>query len=195
MAASGSGLEHAAAGSSPSMNWTYETDGDRAPEAEYEGGQAQSNPRYEPELVPVAASVFDDEFFRTPNARLRPAVEPDPSDPNLAEYDLCDDCCVDGPSSARGPPCRGMIPRSPHMRRASSLAQAPPMRGLRRPMNSTFRRSCAVPNRQHAGDLPVLKLKFSGWLPPASQNYRRIEGAGSSTGWRHLQARDSTSEL
>jgi hypothetical protein len=45
----------------------------------------------------VAASVFDDEFFRTPSVRLRPTVEPDPSDPNLAENDLCDDCCVDGP--------------------------------------------------------------------------------------------------
>ena len=80
-----------------SMNWSYETDGDRAPEAEFDGGQAQTNLPCEPELVPVAASVFDDEFFRTPNVRLRPAVEPDPSDPHLAEYDLCDDCCVDGP--------------------------------------------------------------------------------------------------
>jgi hypothetical protein len=38
----------------------------------------------------VAASVFDDEFFRTPHARLRPTVEPDPNDPNLAEADACD---------------------------------------------------------------------------------------------------------
>jgi len=72
------------------MNWSYETDADRAPKAEYEGAQAQTNPPYEPELVSVAASVFDDEFFRTPHARLRPTVEPDPNDPNLAEADACD---------------------------------------------------------------------------------------------------------
>jgi cell division protein FtsZ len=39
----------------------------------------------------VAASVFDDEFFRTPRVRLRPAVEPDPaeldqSQPSVPEY-------------------------------------------------------------------------------------------------------------
>jgi cell division protein FtsZ len=50
---------------------------------------SSSNPQAErpsePELVPVAASVFDDEFFRTPRVRLRPAVEPDPADPSVAE--------------------------------------------------------------------------------------------------------------
>ena len=50
---------------------------------------SSSNPQFErpsePELVPVAASVFDDEFFRTPRVRLRPAVEPDPADPSLAD--------------------------------------------------------------------------------------------------------------
>ena len=50
---------------------------------------SSSNPQFErpsePELVPVAASVFDDEFFRTPRVRLRPAVEPDPADPSVAE--------------------------------------------------------------------------------------------------------------
>ena len=50
---------------------------------------SSSNPQFErpsePELVPVAASVFDDEFFRTPRVRLRPAVEPDPADPSGAE--------------------------------------------------------------------------------------------------------------
>ena len=49
---------------------------------------SSSNPQFErpsePELVPVAASVFDDEFFRTPRVRLRPAVEPDPADPSVA---------------------------------------------------------------------------------------------------------------
>jgi cell division protein FtsZ len=35
----------------------------------------------EPELVPVAASVFDDEFFRTPRVRLRPATVPDSAAP------------------------------------------------------------------------------------------------------------------
>ncbi|MGA2897121.1 MAG: cell division protein FtsZ [Acidobacteriaceae bacterium] len=50
---------------------------------------SSSNPQFErpsePELVPVAASVFDDEFFRTPRVRLRPAVEPDPADPSVAD--------------------------------------------------------------------------------------------------------------
>ncbi len=50
---------------------------------------SSSNPQFErpsePELVPVAASVFDDEFFRTPRVRLRPAVEPDPAGPSVAE--------------------------------------------------------------------------------------------------------------
>ena len=49
---------------------------------------SSSNPQFErpsePELAPVAASVFDDEFFRTPRVRLRPAVEPDPADPSVA---------------------------------------------------------------------------------------------------------------
>jgi cell division protein FtsZ len=36
----------------------------------------------EPELVPVAASVFDDEFFRTPRVRLRPSVNPDSAAPD-----------------------------------------------------------------------------------------------------------------
>jgi cell division protein FtsZ len=51
----------------------------------------------EPELVPVAASVFDDEFFRRP-VRLRPAAGPGPVEPNLAETERCDDCCFDGPT-------------------------------------------------------------------------------------------------
>jgi len=66
------------------------------PECGFEGGQSYNSAPTEPELVPVAASVFDDEFFRTPSARLRPAVEPDPADPILAESDLCDECCFDG---------------------------------------------------------------------------------------------------
>jgi cell division protein FtsZ len=95
--ASGSGLEDAAAGAVPAMNWTYEMDDDRA-ESVFEGGRSHTSAPSEPELVPVAASVFDDEFFRTPNARLRPAVEPDPSDPILAEPDDCNDCCFDSQS-------------------------------------------------------------------------------------------------
>jgi cell division protein FtsZ len=94
--ASGSGLDHAAAGSSPAMNWAYEADDDRA-ESGFEGGQSHTSSPSEPELVPVSASVFDDDFFRAPSVRLRPAVEPDPSDPNLAEPELCEDCCFDGP--------------------------------------------------------------------------------------------------
>jgi cell division protein FtsZ len=39
----------------------------------------------EPELVPVAASVFDDEFFRTPRIRLRPATVPDSAAPGPAD--------------------------------------------------------------------------------------------------------------
>ena len=35
-------------------------------------------------------------FFRTPSARLRPAVEPDPTDPILAEPDECEECSFDG---------------------------------------------------------------------------------------------------
>jgi hypothetical protein len=44
----------------------------------------------------VAASVFDDEFFSAPRVRLRPTVEPNPADPNLAEPEPLD-CCFDGP--------------------------------------------------------------------------------------------------
>jgi len=77
------------------------------------GSSSYSSFDSEPELVPVAASVFDDEFFRTPNARLRPAVEPDPSDPNLAEYDLCDDCCVDGPIQHTRPSLTEHDPEEP----------------------------------------------------------------------------------
>ncbi len=86
-----------------SINWTYEADEDRVPEAEFEAepefdvARRACNSPSEPELVPVAASVFDDEFFRTPSARLRPAVEPDPNDPNLAEPGRFDECCFDGP--------------------------------------------------------------------------------------------------
>jgi cell division protein FtsZ len=91
-----------------SMNWSYEADDDRAPEAEFDGAQSQYNCPSEPELVPMAASVFDDEFFRSPSVRLRPAVEPDPSDPNLAEPDMCDDCCMDGPMQRA--PSRPSVP-------------------------------------------------------------------------------------
>ena len=66
-------------------------DGDEDAEPQF---ASSSNPQFErpfePELVPVAASVFDDEFFRTPRVRLRPATmpdlaAPDPADPSLAE--------------------------------------------------------------------------------------------------------------
>ena len=112
-AAADSGLDHAATGTGSSMNWTYEADDDRSAETEFDGAHSQYNSPTEPELVPVAASVFDDEFFRTPNARLRPAVEPDPSDPNLAEYDLCDDCCIDGPIQRTGPSAPEYGPEGP----------------------------------------------------------------------------------
>jgi cell division protein FtsZ len=95
------------------MNWSYEADDDRAAEAEFEGAQSQTNRTSEPELVPVAASVFDDEFFRSPSVRLRPSVEPDASDPNLAEYDLCDDCCVDGPIQHSRPSVPEYDPEEP----------------------------------------------------------------------------------
>ena len=42
----------------------------------------------EPELVPVAASVFDDEFFRTPRVRLRPPVSPNPVSPDPVSPNL-----------------------------------------------------------------------------------------------------------
>jgi cell division protein FtsZ len=44
----------------------------------------------EPELVPVAASVFDDEFFRTPRVRLRPATVPDLAAPDPAGSSLAE---------------------------------------------------------------------------------------------------------
>ena len=44
----------------------------------------------EPELVPVAASVFDDEFFRTPRVRLRPATMPDLAAPDPAGSSLAE---------------------------------------------------------------------------------------------------------
>jgi cell division protein FtsZ len=47
----------------------------------------QSERSSEPELVPVAASVFDDEFFRTPRVRLRPPVSPNPVSPNPVSPD------------------------------------------------------------------------------------------------------------
>jgi cell division protein FtsZ len=82
------------------MEWNYESAEDAAPEFEAEDARPQYDRKpeiqLEPELVPVAASVFDDEFFSAPHVRLRPAVEPDPADPNLAEPDMCD-CCFDAP--------------------------------------------------------------------------------------------------
>jgi cell division protein FtsZ len=83
--------------------WSYEIGDEVAPEAEAESQvdadascepvdefadtddepqfYSASNPERarEPELIPVAASVFDDEFFRTPS-RPRPAVEPPAAD-------------------------------------------------------------------------------------------------------------------
>jgi len=87
---------------SPTMNWTYTADDDGAAECGFEGGRSY-NGTTEPELVPVAASVFDDEFFRTPSARLRPAVEPDPADPNLAESDVCGECCFEEATQSSQP--------------------------------------------------------------------------------------------
>ena len=91
-----SGVDHAGEGAGMATNWTYEMDDDRESESGFVGGQAHYGGASEPELIPVAASVFDDEFFRTPNARLRPAVEPDPTDPLLAEPDECEGCSFDG---------------------------------------------------------------------------------------------------
>jgi cell division protein FtsZ len=60
-------------------------------EAEDDGPQfdsavhPQAERSSEPELVPVAASVFDDEFFRTPRVRLRPATVPDSAAPDRAD--------------------------------------------------------------------------------------------------------------
>ena len=55
---------------------------------------SSSDPRarrpFEPELVPVAASVFDDEFFRTPRVRPRPAVEPGPVEPEPSQPETSD---------------------------------------------------------------------------------------------------------
>lgn len=92
------GVEDSAAEAVPAMNWTYEADDDGM-ESGFVGGQSHGSAT-EPELVPVAASVFDDEFFRTPNVRLRPAVEPDPTDPLLAEPDECNECCFDDHSQS-----------------------------------------------------------------------------------------------
>jgi len=89
--------EHSAGETRESMEWRYETAEDAVPEAEFGGAQSQFTPTSEPELVPVSASVFDDDFFRTPSVRLRPVVEPDPADPNLAEQEICEECCFDGP--------------------------------------------------------------------------------------------------
>jgi cell division protein FtsZ len=55
-------------------------------EDEYSGPQFDSSsnphPDRQPELLPVAASVFDDEFFRTPRVRLHPPVSPGPVSSN-----------------------------------------------------------------------------------------------------------------
>jgi cell division protein FtsZ len=92
----GSAVDHADTRAGTAANWTYEMDDDRESESGFVGGQAHYAAPSEPELVPVAASVFDDEFFRTPNAHLRPTVEPDPTDPMLAEPDECEECSFDG---------------------------------------------------------------------------------------------------
>ncbi len=113
VAGSVAALEADAGETCESMNWTYVADDDRAPETAFDRAQAQSNPPSGPELVPVAASVFDDEFFRTPNVRLRPAVAPDPSDPNLAESDPWDDACVNGPIQRTRPSVPEHDPEEP----------------------------------------------------------------------------------
>ena len=59
---------------------TRATPPDPLAEADDDGPQFDSSshphPDRQPELLPVAASVFDDEFFRTPRVRLRPPVSP-----------------------------------------------------------------------------------------------------------------------
>jgi cell division protein FtsZ len=57
----------------------------------------------EPELVPVAASVFDDEFFRTPRVRLRPPVLPDPVSPDPVSPDPVSPDPVNPNPAAHGP--------------------------------------------------------------------------------------------
>ena len=72
----------------------------------------EPGPQPEPELVPVAASVFDDEFFRIPSVRLRPAVDPNPVDPDPVEPDSCQ------------PQTRGFS-FNPHTQRAQSRPSVP----------------------------------------------------------------------
>jgi cell division protein FtsZ len=59
---------------------TRSTPPDPLAEDENAGPQFDSSsnphPDRQPELLPVAASVFDDEFFRTPRVRLRPPASP-----------------------------------------------------------------------------------------------------------------------
>jgi cell division protein FtsZ len=84
---------------SDSVSGTRSTASDPLAEDEYAGPQFDSSsnphPDRQPELLPVAASVFDDEFFRTPRVRLRPpvspgSVSPGPVNPNPSEPDTRD---------------------------------------------------------------------------------------------------------
>jgi cell division protein FtsZ len=84
---------------SDSAAGTRSTTPDPLAEEEYAGPQFDSSsnphPDRQPELLPVAASVFDDEFFRTPRVRLRPPVSlnpvnPNPAAPNPSEPDTRD---------------------------------------------------------------------------------------------------------
>ena len=66
----------------PNADLETDADADLVPDEDSDSGSGSRSTASEPELVPVAASVFDDEFFRTPRVRLRPPVSPNPVSPD-----------------------------------------------------------------------------------------------------------------